>query len=76
MSQLVGFLLGMGFCASPAIATTKKVSILFSGRVPALCDHKESKNQREGGSSRGSSTLRTQKTIGLTSQKQTTCLVY
>ncbi|QNJ27586.1 hypothetical protein SynSYN20_03295 [Synechococcus sp. SYN20] len=70
------FVLGMGLSASPAIATTKKVSILFSGRVPALCNHKESKNQRERASSRGSSTLRTQKPIGLTSQKLTTCLVY
>lgn len=76
MSQLAVFLLGMGFCASPAIATTKKVSILFSGRVPALCNHKDSKDQSEGGSSRGSSTLRTQKSIDLTSQKLTTCLVY
>ena len=75
-SQLVIFILGIGFSASPAIAATNKVSIMFSGRVPALCDHKESKNQSEGSPSLATRTLRTQKQNGSSGQRLTTCLVY
>ena len=75
-SQIVVLVLGMGLSASPAIAAAKKVSILFSGRVPALCDHKNSRNQSERSSSLARRTLRTQKPIGSTGQRLTTCLVY
>ena len=74
--QLLLFVLGMGLSASPAIAATKTVSIVFSGRVPALCDHKNSRNQSERSSSLARRTLRTQKPISSTGQRLTTCLVY
>ena len=75
-SQIVVCLLGISFSASPAIAAADNVSILFSGRVPDLCDHKDSKNQSERASSLARRTLRTQKPIGSNSQRLSTCLVY
>ncbi|WP_037987937.1 hypothetical protein [Synechococcus sp. BL107] len=73
-SQLFVVLLGMGFSASPAIAATKKVSILFLGRVPALCMNQRNKNQTFGHQKNGEG-LPWEASFSR-NHKTATCLIY